>query len=178
MVGAGEPQWSKDGESFITSLAPHGNWDPLSASETPDHLVYKGGTDLFRVHIDGEIERLTYMSVISEVSQDKATLSPRERYVAFWQNEHLEISFMGYGVLPVTRTLMIFDLQTNRVIDLCVDSETELAYSPIWSPDEKYIVVSVRSPSTEDQQVFVINLETFTGVYLDSQSVPTGWIND
>jgi hypothetical protein len=176
---ANEPQWAKDGQSFLTSLTPYGTWwEPLSADESPDGLPYMGGTDMFRVSINGDKERLTYISAGTHASQDAATVSPKENYVAFWHNEQPDI---GYGI-PVTRTLTLLDLHTNIVTDVCLESNTYTTYgtdnksgtvySPVWSPDERYLAIFTQFSSPQNTQILIIDLETFTGMYLPS----VGWL--
>ncbi len=73
---------------------------------------------------------------------------------------------------------MLLHLDSKEVVDLCIESETKLSYAPVWSPDERYIALFIQSPIDQSENVILIDLEANTGMYLDTNSIPIGWILD
>ena len=133
------PRWSPDGRYFVTDA-------PLRSDRTPpfinfeDGLPYQGGTELFLVNRDGDLQRLTYFTVLQE----------RRQSGYIWARDGHGIAFYSRHWNSRTPDLAYIDLDTGSVFDYCAtrplpeDHLAILIYPPdiVWSPDGDYLAVT------------------------------------
>jgi WD40 repeat protein len=132
------PRWSPDGRYFVTDA-------PLRSDRTEpfinfeDSLPYQGGTELFLVNQDGDLQRLTYFTVLQE----------RRQSGYIWARDGHRIAFYSqYRRYPPD--LVYIDLDTGRVFDYCEtrplpeNHDFTLIYPPdiVWLPEGDYLAVT------------------------------------
>jgi len=169
----GLPQWNQDGSYFIAGIYPiYERWDGTIYVNIEDGLPYQGGYDLFRVSRDGEVERLTYLTTKYKAIEEGYTLSPDEKLIAFW----LVLDYEGWGT-KVERQLAILDINTGEITKLCL-SGGDVPYPPVWSPDGKYLVVTVTASDwkNEGPDVFLVDLAQGVAAKIAEQAVGVGWM--
>jgi Tol biopolymer transport system component len=133
----GAPQWSHDGTFFVIDLFPDAVYNEHQGINWP----YTSGKDLFRISQDGDIQRLTYFTDQYYAKELMYSLSPDERYVAFWLSLSGDISDPS-----LSSELSVLDLVTGEVTNLCLMT-SGAAIQPIWSPDGNYIIANVNDES-------------------------------
>jgi WD40 repeat protein len=151
------PRWSPDGRFFVTD-APLRSADQLSHINFEDGLQYQGGTELFLVNLDGNIQRLTYFTV----------LQPRMQHDYIWARDGHGIAFYSLPWYSFTPDLAYYDLDTGITINYCATRElpedgSALPIFPpdiVWSPDGDYLAVTF----LDDNFRYTVNLvELSTG---------------
>ena len=135
-----------------------------------DGLPYQGGYDLFRVSRDGEVERLTYLTTKYKAIEEGYTLSPDEKYIAFWL-----VLDAKDPPRSTERQLAILDTETGEITKLCL-SGGDFPYPPVWSPDSKYLVVTVSDGRNSISDVLLVDLEQGLATKIAEQSVGRGWM--
>ncbi len=133
------PHWSPDGRYIVTD-APLRSADYRSHINFEDGLPYQGGTELFLVNLDGDIQRLTYFTV----------LQPRMQHDYIWARDGQGIAFYSRSLNSITPDLAYIDLDTSITIDYCATRELPLNQSLIpifppdivWSPEGDYLAVT------------------------------------
>ena len=119
---------------------------PLRSDRTPsfinfeDGLPYQGGTELFLVNRDGDMQRLTYFTVLQE----------RRQSGYIWARDGHGIAFYSLYWNSRTPDLAYFDLDTGSVFDYCEtrplseNYDATLIFPPdiVWSPDGDYLAVT------------------------------------
>jgi hypothetical protein len=145
------PRWSPDGRYFVTDA-------PLRSDRTPlfinfeDGLPYQGGTELFLVNRDGDMQRLTYFTVLQE----------RRQSGYIWARDGHAIAFYSRHWNSRTPDLAYIDLDTGRVFDYCAtrplpeDPLAILIYPPdiVWSPEGDYLAVTF----LDNEYSYTVNL--------------------
>jgi hypothetical protein len=157
--GEGAPQWKQDGSSVIMAINPQ----VMKSGKTifdniKDGLPYKGGFDLFDVSRDGIIKRLTYLTTQFHAYEGAFSLSPDGNRIAFWLNLH---------------RLAVLDTTNGNITNLCLTGGENL-YSPVWSPDGKYLVMT--TDNNESSGTFLIDLQQKAAVKLFENAVVQGWL--
>lgn len=145
------PRWSPDGRFFVTD-APLRSADQLSHINFEDGLQYQGGTELFLVNLDGNIQRLTYFTV----------LQPRMQHDYIWARDGHGIAFYSLPWYSFTPDLAYYDLDTGITINYCATRElpedgSALPIFPpdiVWSPDGDYLAVTF----LDDNFRYTVNL--------------------
>jgi Tol biopolymer transport system component len=84
---------------------------------------------------------LTYFTDQYYAKELMYSLSPDERYVAFWLSLSGDISDPS-----LSSELSVLDLVTGEVTNLCLMT-SGAAIQPIWSPDGNYIIANVNDES-------------------------------
>lgn len=167
----GLPQWNREGSFFIAGIYPQAErWDGTVFVNIDNGLPYQGGYDLFRVSRDGEIKRLTYLTTKYKAMEEGYTLSPDEELIAFWLVLDYEVPD-----LSTERQLAILNTETGEITKLCL-SGGDVAYSPVWSPDGKYLVVTVSNWKNTVSDVILVDLEHNSATKVAEQAVGVGWM--
>jgi Tol biopolymer transport system component len=161
------PKWSPDGSSFVINSTLSVS-DPKHKSPHPE-LIGKD-QELFRISREGRIERLTdFTSLYETVRFDFSSWSPDGRYVAFWVQTEPNETVPG-------ESLAVWDSQTGQVTNYCIQGGWGVVYAPVWSPDSRRIVVGGMDGSSEDIQVFLIDMEQGYAVPIAEGLIPMGWM--
>jgi len=77
--------------------------------------------------------------------------------------------------IGANRNLAILDMKTGEIVNLCIPGG-ETPYQPIWSPDGKYLVVTVWKNG--DSEVMLVDLERSLAnkVTNDNDKTAKGWL--
>lgn len=158
-----QPVWSPDGNSFILGAPPR---SPRNSSvvftNTKDTAPFYYGSELLRVDLRGNVERLTYLSKDDISNVNNFTWSPDGQRIAFG---HLTGS-----VHPDTPgVLSILDVESEKIVDYCISG------IPKWSADSKYILLT----HTKEQfmnEVYIIDIETAQAWLLAENATAIGWM--
>ncbi|MCJ7696685.1 MAG: hypothetical protein MUO40_14845 [Anaerolineaceae bacterium] len=158
------PEWSKNGDFFITSGIPE--WDS-------NHLDY-GPKDLLIVQTDGVIKNLTNLATSFETAERGYTLSPNDEKVAFW----LATDFQSeYG--PQTWQMAIIDLESGSLVTYCAYAgRTDWPIKPIWSPDgDKLLLTSWDDFNEYPSGVSIFDIENLSIIEISEDTVGVGWLH-
>lgn len=145
------PRWSPDGRYFVTD-APLRSDRPPSFINFEDGLPYQGGTELFLANLDGDVQRLTYFTVLQE----------RRQSGYIWAGDGHGIAFYSLYWNSRTPDLAYFDLDTGITVNYCAtrplpeDHLAILIYPPdiVWSPDGDYLAVTF----LDNEYSYTVNL--------------------
>jgi hypothetical protein len=133
-------------------------------------LPYKGGYDLYKVSRDGELTRLTYLTIQNAAEEKAITISPNEQFIAFWLNLNADNTYLG--------DLSILDIESGVITNLCISDDYGINVAPIiWSPDSNYLVISMvdeKPPYTI--KVILIDLIENTAYSIDKNIMVGGWV--
>jgi hypothetical protein len=147
------PIWSPTGDSFITALSPHRN-------------------ELIRVYLDGRTERVSSLENTNMYISSYAW-SPDGKKITFWLVDNSSSK-------PI-KHLAVSDLINRNTTITCMDSfgQSSAFYdTPVWSPEGRFIAVSIISATTEVREVHIF--DTITGGYFEIQNIddyiPLGWL--
>lgn len=172
---SGAPQWTKDGAFVIAGLHPDAVYQTQATREPDNHLIdipYVSGFDLFQVGRDGDIRQLTYFTTQYNAAEEMISLSPNEKYVAFWLNLDYQLRNSRSR-----RELAILDIGTGDVTNLCL-SDTGTPFQPIWSSDGKYLIVNLAGGNNIKTNVVLIDLERNIGhTILWGGSIAKAWLS-
>jgi WD40 repeat protein len=166
------PRWSPDGRYFVTDA-------PLRSDRTPrfinfeDGLPYQGGTELFLVNQDGDVQRLTYFAVLQE----------RRQSGYIWARDGHGIAFYSLYWNSRTPDLAYFDLETGSVFDYCEtrslpeNYDATLIYPPdiVWSPESDYLAVTFLDDNFR-YTVNLVELSTGDAWQIDEDLSAMGWM--
>ncbi len=148
-VFAGRPLWSPDGTSFVTSAQlRYAVGNPISSNPVhalryadeevenayinlDDEFPYVGGFELIRVTVEGDVERLSYLTTEYIALQSEWTWSPDSTRIAFWLT-------IVDDEAPVNRELAVLNVESGEVTNYCISGYA----TPIWSPDGRQIAIN------------------------------------
>lgn len=139
------PSWNSTGDEFLTSAPPE-------YSESESGVWTSNGNELFAVGVAGTLRRLTYMTAVAPVFQYDYIWSPNDEKVAF------RLQYMDEGIwgLPDDySSIAVLDIASEHVDNLCI----EALYRPVWSPDGRYIAITGRNESEDNQQYELIIID-------------------
>lgn len=167
----GLPLWMSDGKSFIAGLYPSAiDYKGNVTAVIPDGLPYMGGYDLFRIYQDGEIERLTFLNTKYKSGFEGRSMSPDERFIAFWLN----LDYTARA-LESTRNLAIFDINTGIITNLCLPGGN-YPWPPVWSPDGDYLVITISNPLGDSTKVMLVDLDNGIAFQIAQDAIGLGWL--
>jgi hypothetical protein len=134
-----EPTWNHGGSSFVISLQPEytSSDGRLTYKNTTEEFPYMGGSELFKVGIDGKINRLTYLTTKYMAEEQSYAWSQDNKFIAFWlKNENEEWD------------LATLDVETGEIRAYCVGDEYG-SYSIFWSPDGNQLISTIENSDGE-----------------------------
>ena len=169
----GLPLWTKDGMDFIASFYPEVTSRKGNVYKNAyEDLPYHGGYELFRVSRDGSVKRLSYLTTKYAAAEEGLSLSPDDTLVAFWLNIEYQ------GIRPKNgRMLTILNISTEEITNLCLPSG-DYPWPPVWSPDGRYLAVTVSSSGTEYfSHILIVDLEDGTYSKLSEGYSAEGWMS-
>ena len=159
------PSWSSNGD-YLSIVSHEENTDEF-------YLLFKN---------DPKFRRVTNFSKeFSFASIPGYTWSPSGNQIAFWLNLESDGNATG-----TQSELAILDIPSRQVTRLCIQGISAFTFDPvemtnpdpIWSPDEKYIMITqwdnFESPSK--YYVLVVNLENGNIEKFDENLQPSGWM--
>jgi hypothetical protein len=135
-----------------------------------------GGEEILIVSRDGKLKRLTNLTKTNIAHPGAMSLSPDGRYIAYW----LIIQGSQY---PGER-LAVVDTLTGQVMNYCIagfpDPAKGYSNPPIWSPDGKFLAITVPDPKVRFQTNALV-VDTLHGyAYKVADNVPYigGWMSN
>jgi hypothetical protein len=160
--GGGVPVWKRDGADAIMGIYPKiKRYDETGFYvNVKDGLPYIDGMDLFEVSREGQTKRLTYLTTQYVATEERLSLSPDEQQVAFWLS--LE---NNSGSNEQRSELAVLDTTTGKIVNLCIVKEGINYYAPIWSPDGKYLAVTI-APNEKFSGTYLIDLQRYKAMKL------------
>jgi Tol biopolymer transport system component len=166
-----------DGTHSIPRWSPEGNKFVFANSQTENIQKSWPAFELYSVNQEGETTQLTdFTKYYPFFFIDDFSWSPDGRYVAFWfswwSNRDQAYDLQG------ERLLAILDTENKVVTNYCIQgapSRSGRMPPPIWSPDEKQIVVE--SHDTDgNRKVILLDLENQVAVQIVENLSPLGWM--
>jgi len=158
------PQWFRNGQSVLVT----------GQVKLNGFASAQDGIELFRMDLNGQVTRLTYLSDVYTAYIRNFTLSPDEQRVAFW----MEIQDPTY---PGVR-LGVLDLQSGEMVDYCISGAAALDNKdfipPVWSPDSKQISVTQAMNDGATRKTIIIDLISGKAFELLDQLIPLGWMSN
>lgn len=160
------PQWSPDGEQFVTHLDPTLNGD-LS-------IRYVGGFELYSVTRDGQVSRLTYLTTQYIATEYNDSWSPDGRRIAFW----LTFAEKDKDNSNLVERLAVLDTTTGEVTDYCLLGETYGSdLKPIWSPNGQYLVVRATNGKYANHTfAILVDIVNNWAAQIAEDVYPVGWM--
>jgi WD40 repeat protein len=155
----GTPIWLPDGSQFAVTAPIRftGTYYGKHFENLPDEPSV-GGEEIIGVNRDGQLKRLTYLTNTVVAHLGEMSWSPDGRYIAYW----LTIDESQY---PGER-LAVLDTFTGQVTNYCIagysDPTQGQSGSPIWSPDGKYLAITVPDPKVRFQNNALV-IDPFNG---------------
>lgn len=147
------PRWSPNGEQ-ITIMARQNR-----------------GDELFLLDRYGNAEKITDFEAESPGFISRFSWSPDGQAIAFWMD-----LFDAEERHPFGGRLFVIDLETNAVIDYCVEGTREI----FWSLDGKYLFINsfVEGGRGDEFTVTVVNKEDLWAVDLVEYAIVLGVVNE
>jgi hypothetical protein len=162
------PWWSNNGKRFVTSAPPIDEYQGVTYKNIDDKLPYTGGTDLFIVSIEGDINRLTYFSVNQNAFQSRFTWSPDGKKIAFIS----EVSPPDGNIWDPVAELSVVDIDTKNVTNFCLPG-----YRLVWSPDSKYIVINQGiNEQRQHTEAYIVDIENKSVWKVFDNAEVVGWM--
>lgn len=153
------PRWAPDGSGFITG----NRYKTLSGYET-------SSCELYLVHTNGQVERLTYLSDYYEsVGFENYAWSPDGKKIAFWFEAYYSDDFNDYDDF-----FGIYDLDTGSVDQYCFEYYGGWNLTQ-WSPDSKYVLLS---PYMYKGFYYLLNINTHSYAEILEDSPPAGFVEN
>jgi hypothetical protein len=167
---AGPPQWFRNGSGFIAGIPTDGSFGDMSIMNIESSLPYKSGEDLYKVSRDGELTRLTYLTIQNTAEEKAVALSPNEQFIAFLLNLKADKSEVG--------DLSVLDIKSGIIKNYCIsDDYGTNVTNIIWSPDSKYLVISMFDEIYPHAiKVILIDLIENTAYSIDKNIMVDGWV--
>lgn len=149
-----KPEWSSDGEQVIIAIV--------------DNNPNKDGSGrkLVSVSKNGLVKTLILMP--PDFGMMRFSLSVDQRHLAFWAPDPTD-DFQIENL-----SLNVFDLVTGEITNYCIISPS-ISFQPIWSPDNRYLVVEL-SIDGENSEVVVVDIEKNIAVKIADNAMPVGWL--
>lgn len=151
------PVWSLDGQEVIIA----NNLNDVK--------------EIYSIQRDGLVSQLTHFrSIYQDLEIDGISLSPDKRYLAFW---------LILSESPIDEKLILLNMETKEIIDLCIPSAEKYAGNPIWSPDSRYFAVAISNKANTDQTILVDSQGGWAAQVSDQlptgeRSYPVGWLKE
>jgi hypothetical protein len=122
---------------------------------------------LYIINTDGIAKSLSVLGKNDEVTE--FAWSPDGRYISFW---------VVYNQ-GVKANLMLYDVQTEQVVDYCVSSFVRERLIT-WSPDSKQFVTSVEAEKADlslDEFSLLVDVDNSVGFRISGDMEPIEWMN-
>lgn len=161
------PAWNHGGAAFVISLQPEytDSDGRLIYKNTTEDLPYIGGSELFKVNIDGKITRLTYLTTKYAAEEQSYVWSQDDKFIAFWlknKNEEWDMATL--------------DMETGKIRVYCVGDEYG-SYPIFWSPDGNQLMSTIENSDGERKIVFVDFWESDT-ILVPHAEIVIGWLTN
>lgn len=173
----GYPRWLRTRDGFLSGLYPRViDWNGKTYDNSKDGLPYKGGYDLFEISTDGKLKRLTYLSTKFTAGEEEFSLSPNEDQIAFWLN-------LNYQPRDerADRKLSVLNVASGKIENLCFSGGGNPT-SPLWSPDGRYLAVTLRAsiaaplPDKHHSETYLIDLQRGIATKLSDDMDVEAWL--
>jgi hypothetical protein len=153
LVEVGSPKWSHDGQKYVF------------LSKKLNVGMYNIGT------LDGEVELISYLpQEMTSFIVTGLSWSPDDKFVAV----------VIYDVWKEMEKLILLDVATKKIIDLCVDVDYRhwpfASDFPVWSPDGRQIIVEKQSKYGKNEVILIDISQMQAGILTSDQRV-LGWIS-
>lgn len=163
----GGPIWLKDGETLLATAPPGlGSVSRETATNYESDPAFKGGDELVLIDTKGRIRRLSYFTNQHYSLEDRISISPDETKISFWLTKN-EIEETAY--------LSVFDMKTNILTNYCL-LDGDFNFHPIWSPDNKYLLVTIERREKNSPFVLLVDLENQQAEILGRSIIAVGWL--
>lgn len=162
-----EPAWNHGGSSFVISLQPKytSSDGRLIYKNTTEEFPYTGGSELFKVDIDGKINQLTYLTTKYMAEEQSYVWSQDDKFIAFWlKNENEEWD------------LATLDVETGEIRAYCVGDDGG-SYPIFWSSDGNQLISTIKNSSDERRIVFIDFQEKQT-ILIPHAEIAIGWLTN
>ncbi|MFH2102381.1 MAG: hypothetical protein ABIJ39_03375 [Chloroflexota bacterium] len=149
-----EPQWSPDGEQLIVTMRP----DPLNSIQEEFYTISRDGE---------EIQLTDLLAIYSSFFIGTYSWSPDGEFLAFW---------LGSGLIQPQPRLAVLNMRRGMITDYCLGPG---GIKPIWSPDGKQVVISIRGNREPGVQssVVIVDIEQNTAYKVTDILSIAGWMS-
>jgi hypothetical protein len=123
-----------------------------------------------RLHIvnrDGSVKSPPIFNENDEVTRFE--WSPNGRYISFWVVRNRDIK----------ANIMLYDTQTDQIVDYCVASFARSKFI-VWSPDSSQFVTGVEAEKADlslDEFSLLVDIEKNVGYRISKEMQPIEWMN-
>jgi hypothetical protein len=163
------PLWNTDGSAFIISLPPQVLSQDGVRKIIDDHFEYLSGSEFFIVSREGEIRRLTYLTVINNIEEGAYSWSPDGKQVAFWMKTDKDPQWQ----------LAIINIESGQIINYCVGGG-DGGYPLIWAPDGQYLAGTYGMPDwyiTNATRIVLLDIKGNTATLVPGKDIVIGWMD-
>lgn len=172
------PQWSPDGSKFVINIQQE--------KKTLDDGSDQVKQELFQISNDGESTKLTnFSSNYENIGIGNFSWSPNGQLIAFSVNlspiqypqDYTELHNGGNYRPKDTYRLVILDTVSRTLTNYCVPAGSGL-YSPVWSPDSNYVLVTddYEHFSPNKSLVFWVDIQGHEASVLEKDAIALGWL--
>lgn len=170
------PVWSPDGRQFAIRAAPVLKAYTPPVINVDDGVPYENGNDLFLMNVQGNLYRLTYFSVApgQETIEEGYTWSPSGQQIAFWMLDRLHSQAPSPMVVNVENKALVNYCKTENLPE-GIYASLIFPPSPVWSPDEQYMVITVLNQDFE-RKVLLVELASGKAWKIAENVSARGWM--
>jgi hypothetical protein len=162
--------WSADGVFFITAAPPF-----AMAVYPPDSMPPRtatpsgGGSDLFTITRNGEVERLTYLSArTGSLMEWHPSVSPDGQKVAFWITRGTSIEEWQLGVLQ---------MNTGEVDIYCILEEG--SHQIFWSTESRHLLTTTVLHDWKTHKLLWIDTDEKKAIEWEIENLSLhGWLDN
>jgi Tol biopolymer transport system component len=161
------PQWAPDGKSFVASAPPFVFYEGSLFKNVADDYPYVGGVELMQIGVDGSVRRLTTFTTRAQAIENSYKWSLSGKWLAFGLELKTDTN--------VLRHVAVLNVRSGNVTVFCFPEDVgEMVGSPVWSPDETKLALTLRGDSLAPM-VYLLDVRRGAAKEVGNDSEVVGW---
>jgi Tol biopolymer transport system component len=161
------PQWAPDGKSFVASAPPFVFYEGSLFKNVADDYPYVGGVELMQIGVDGSVRRLTTFTTRAKAIEHSYKWSPSGKRIAFGLELKTDTDEL--------RRVAVLNVRSGNVTVFCFPPNAEeLIGSPVWSPDETKLALTLRGDSLAPM-VYLLDVRRGSAEKVGNDFEVVGW---
>ena len=138
-------------------------WSPDGTKIVFEKYTAVNNKALVRITKDGDE---TILWKITDIYTNiQFSLSPNSKYLAAWLDYSSD-----------KRSLSIINMETNEIIDYCIDGHIAYQFSPFWSPDNKYVAFPVFDDQKKMLSTVILDKQLGQAYKISDNDIVFGWM--